>query len=120
MVDRRDIQGCLPLTETTFLILLSLLPGSRHGYAMIKDVHRLSQERILISTGTLYGALKRLLEQGWIARVSTAGRTWSKSVHPGRARKAYVLTDLGRRILDAEVERLRSLIAAACPGTMEG
>ena len=120
MGDRTDIQGYLPLTETTFLILLSLVPGPKHGYAMIKDVHGLSHGRILLSTGTLYGALKRLLEQGWITRTSAGERTSPGTIHPGRPRKAYVLTDLGRRILDAEIERLQALIAVARLDIAEG
>jgi len=103
-----DIQTHLPLTEVTYFILLSLAPGPRHGYAIMKDVRSLSRERVLLSTGTLYGALKRLLEQGWILR--------SRDPLPndnGRERKAYRLTDLGRRILEAELERLDSLVSAA-------
>ena len=64
-----DVQENLPLTESTFYILLSLAPGPKHGYAIMKDVKMLSESRDLLSTGTLYGAIKRLLDQGWILRV---------------------------------------------------
>jgi DNA-binding PadR family transcriptional regulator len=63
-----EIQSNLPLTEVTFFILVSLAPAARHGYAIMKDVRSLSNARVRLSTGTLYGALKRLLEQGWIER----------------------------------------------------
>jgi len=60
---------CLPLTEPTFYILLSLAPEKRHGYAILKDVEALSNGNVSLSTSTLYGALGRLLDQGLIERV---------------------------------------------------
>jgi DNA-binding PadR family transcriptional regulator len=98
----------LPLTETTFFILLSIAPESRHGYAIMKDVGALSQGRIVLSTGTLYGALKRLLELEWIERVDDEAQD-----ETGRPRKAYRLTRLGRRLLEAELGRLQALVKAA-------
>lgn len=115
-IDRQeDAQLHLPITEATFFILLSLAPAPLHGYAIMKSVQSLSDERIILSTGTLYGALKRLLEQGWIERAGEAGPH-----ETGRPRKAYALTPLGRQILAAEVERLRALVRAANLGTVEG
>jgi len=105
-----NLQSDLPLTESTFLILLSLAHEPKHGYAILKDVTFLSDGRVSLSTGTLYGALKRLLEQGWIERVDDSQIDTS-----GRPRKAYALTPLGRRILAAEIERLRNLVKAARP-----
>ncbi|MEZ4641055.1 MAG: helix-turn-helix transcriptional regulator [Caldilineaceae bacterium] len=49
--------------------MLSLSSEPRHGYSIIKDVEQLSRNSVSLSTGTLYGALKRLLDQGWIERV---------------------------------------------------
>jgi DNA-binding PadR family transcriptional regulator len=74
----------------------------------MKDVEALSDGRVRLSTGTLYGALKRFLERGWIERRE-------ESVHnsEGRERKAYALTHLGKRVLEAEVERLDELVTAA-------
>ena len=94
----------LPLTETTFFILLSLASGPRHGYAIQKDVKALSNARVSLSTGTLYGAIKRLVEQGWIERLES-----KESDDRGRPRKEYQLSDLGRSIFDAEASRLQSL-----------
>lgn len=91
-----------PLTEATFFILLSLAPAPRHGYAIMKDVEALSDGRIVFSTGTLYGAIKRLLEQDLIERVEA-------ETTDGRGRKDYALTEAGRRVLSAEVKRLESL-----------
>ena len=98
----------LPLTETTFYILLSMAVERKHGYAILKDVQALSGERIVLSTGTLYGALSRLLDQGLIERVEEDDPEES-----GRPRKFYRLTRLGRQVLEAEMERLHALIAAA-------
>jgi DNA-binding PadR family transcriptional regulator len=110
MTTQTDIQAQLPLTEAVLFILLSLAPEPKHGYAILKDVQALSKDRVVLSTGTLYGALKRLLEQGWIERVEDVSDAAEES---GRPRKAYALTDLGRRMLDAEVARLRSLVVVA-------
>jgi len=97
-----------PLREPTFLILLSLSPGPKHGYAILKEVEGLSEGRVKLSTGTLYGAIERLLEQGWIRRVDDP---FPNSTN--RERKAYDLTELGRRVLNAEIARLRRLVSVA-------
>jgi DNA-binding PadR family transcriptional regulator len=97
-----------PITETTYFILLSLAPGPSHGYAIMKDVQQLSQARVILSTGTLYGALKRLLELNWIERVNDP-----EAGENGRERKAYRLTQKGQAALDGEIERLNGLLAAA-------
>ena len=97
-----------PLREPTFYILLSLSPGPKHGYAIFKDVETLSEGRVILSTSTLYGAIKRLLDRNWIKRVNDPEPT-----NADRGRKAYTLTDLGRRALNAEVERLRKLVVVA-------
>lgn len=108
-MDAHDsIQSQLPLTEVTYFILLSLAPGARHGYAIMKDVRALSHERVVLSTGTLYTALKRLLDQGWISRVDEPEQN-----EDGRVRKSYCLTPLGAAILEAEVERLQGLLRVA-------
>jgi DNA-binding PadR family transcriptional regulator len=107
-----------PLTEPTFFILLSLKAGPLHGYAIIKEVHALSHGRITLSTGTLYTALKRLLEDGWIHRIGDQ----SGDLKPtgGRQRKAYSLTILGDSLLQAEVHRLEGLIHAAQTASFSG
>lgn len=72
----------------------------------MKEVAALSDGRVQLSTGTLYGALKRMLDQGWIER-------FDERVVNGRERKAYRLTGLGQRILDAETARLQNLVHLA-------
>ena len=68
-MNENDILSRLPLREPTFFILLSLSPGPKHGYAILKEVEALSDGRVRLSTGTLYGAIKRLLDDDWIRRV---------------------------------------------------
>ena len=96
------------MREPTFFILLSLASGKKHGYAILKDVESLSDGRIRLSTGTLYGALGRLLDQGLIERVPS-----DEDEQGGRPRKAYVLTQGGRRVLAAEMSRMGTLLAKA-------
>jgi DNA-binding PadR family transcriptional regulator len=71
----------------------------------MKDIETLSQGRVRLSTGTLYGALRRLLEDGWIERFEQADGS--------RDKQAYRLTRTGRKQLLTEVERLKQLTRAA-------
>ena len=120
----------LPLQEPTFFILLSLAPEAKHGYAILRDVEIFSAGRIRLSTGTLYGALSRLLDQDLIERVDeeepragkgdatradrvSAAEGGGGYTHPGRARKTYRLTRAGRRVLRAETARMQALVSAA-------
>jgi DNA-binding PadR family transcriptional regulator len=98
----------LPLSESTFYILLSLASDEKHGYAILKDVFILSNEQIRLSAGTLYEALSRLLEQGLIERVESSNDTSSR-----RPRKAYHLTHLGRQVLGGETSRMQLLVEKA-------
>lgn len=95
----------LPLTEPVLLVLLSLAQQPRHGYAILKDVESMSAGRVLLSTGTLYGALQRLLGDGWIERVQEDSTP--------RDRRTYRLTSRGRRNLQLEIERMRHLTKVA-------
>ena len=104
-----DPLNYLPLTESTFYILLSLVPGKKHGYAIMKDVKDLSSERVNLSTSTLYTAVGRLLDQELIERLSDE----QQAAGPGLPRKSYALTDLGRRVLEAEHIRLQGMVKEA-------
>ncbi|HSG45412.1 MAG TPA: helix-turn-helix transcriptional regulator [Anaerolineales bacterium] len=99
----------LPLTESTFYILLSLAPGRKHGYAIMKDVKELSRERVSLSTSTLYTAVGRLLDQELIERLSDD----DQDSGPGLPRKSYILTELGRWVLEAESARLQEMVKEA-------
>jgi PadR family transcriptional regulator PadR len=98
-------QEVKPFTEPVFLILTSLAAQPRHGYALLQDIEHISGGRVILSTGTLYGALRRLLEDGLIARFEQEDTS--------RDKQAYQLTAQGRRRLQAEVERLKQLTRAA-------
>ena len=100
----RDPADCLPLTPALFHVLLSLADGQKHGYAILKEVDERTGGSVRLSTGTLYGVIKRLLQDGWI-RESVLGST--------DRRRAYRLTAFGRRVALAEAERLRDLVQAA-------
>src|SRR6185436_3210766 len=102
--DTRDPNDSLPLTPALFHVLLSLTDGEKHGYAIIKEVEERTNGTVRLSTGTLYGIVKRLLQDGWI-RDSVLGST--------DRRRAYRLTAFGRKVAQAEADRLRELIRAA-------
>ena len=110
-----DPNDNLPLREPTLLILLSLAPTPRHGYAILKEVEVLSEGRVKMSTGTLYGAIERLLDQDWIRRVDDPLPN-----DTNRERKAYTLTDIGHKVLNAEVTRLQKLVNVAQSRIAEG
>jgi DNA-binding PadR family transcriptional regulator len=94
-----------PLTEPVLLILLSLAGKPRHGYALIKDTELLSDGRVRLSTGTLYGAIHRLLDDGWIERFEQEDTS--------REKQAYRLAPAGRKRLQLELDRMKQLTRAA-------
>src|SRR5687768_6798770 len=103
MVDRNPADS-LPLTPALFHVLLSLVDGEKHGYAILKEIEQRTGGQVVLSTGTLYGIIKRLLADGMI-RESAAGSD--------DRRRAYKLTVFGRNVALAEAERLRDLVASA-------
>jgi len=103
--DAKRHMNSLPLTEPVLLVLLSLAEQSRHGYSILKDVEQMSAGRVKLSTGTLYGALRRLLDEAWIERV--------EEDESPRDRRPYRLTSRGRRNLQLEVQRLKHLTKLA-------
>ena len=95
----------MEVSEPVLFILLSLAEQPRHGYAILQDTARMSDGRVRLSTGTLYGALGRLLEDKWIERCKEQDRS--------RGRQAYRLTTEGRRNLQMEVRRLQHVTRLA-------
>ena len=83
---------------------MSLADKPRHGYALMKDIEALSSSRVRLSTGTLYGALRRLLEEMWIERFEQEDTS--------REKQAYRLTAAGRKQLQFELDRMRHLTRA--------
>ncbi|MEV4199626.1 PadR family transcriptional regulator [Micromonospora globbae] len=95
-----------PLQEPTFWILTALAGPPLHGYGIIREVAALSEGRLSMRPGTLYGALDRLVEAGLIE----ADR---EEVVDGRLRRYYRLSAAGSATLAAETERLRRNVEAA-------
>jgi DNA-binding PadR family transcriptional regulator len=101
----RTLEQLGSLRPVEFQILLSLAGGDRHGYGIMQDAK--SRGEAMPDIGTLYRALARLLDQGWIEAVE-AGKT-----EADERRKHYRLTDLGLRVAKAEARRLDALARAA-------
>jgi len=101
---RHVVTETKPLSEPVLLILTSLADQPRHGYALIKDIESLSNGRVRMSTGTLFGALRRLLEDGWIERF--------EQEDTARQKQAYRLTAAGRKQLQLELDRMKQLTRA--------
>jgi PadR family transcriptional regulator, regulatory protein PadR len=91
--------------EQTLFILAALVGGERHGYGIAREVEALSEGRVRLTAGTLYGALTRLSADGLVELVGD-------QVVDGRRRRYYRLTAAGDAALEAEVARLRSTAAA--------
>ncbi|MGW1060180.1 PadR family transcriptional regulator [Micromonospora rubida] len=95
-----------PVREPTFLILTALAAEPLHGYGLITEVARLSDGRVSLRPGTLYGALDRLLDAGLV----TVER---EEVVDSRLRRYYRLTEHGGDLLANETERMRRNVEAA-------
>jgi len=93
-----DKQG--PLTETVFYVLLALRTPL-HGYGIMQFVNEISDGRVNLGAGTLYGALATLVEKGWIVPIPSEG---------GDRKKEYAITDTGHSALCTELERLEELV----------
>ncbi len=94
------MNGQAALTEAVYYILLSLA-SPRHGYGIMQETERMSDGRVKLAAGTLYGALNGLLDRGWIRAVPGAEDS---------RRKEYALTDKGKEALESELDRLRELV----------
>lgn len=88
------------MREPTFLVLTALADEPRHGYAVIQEVQRISDGRVRLQAGTLYGVLERLRDGGLI-------EVDREEVVQSRLRRYYRITALGATRLSAEAERLR-------------
>lgn len=98
-----------PLTPAVLHILLALANEERHGYGIMKQVEADSQGKVKMGPGTLYGSIGRMLDAGLI-------RESGKRVDPrmdDERRIYYQMTQLGERVLEAELERYRGVMAVA-------
>ena len=103
---KRDPMPYIPLTPAALQVLLALADGPKHGYAILKDVEARSQGEIRLSTGTLYGLIKRFLDDEIIVELSPAAQDDER-------RRPYKLTAFGRDVAGAEAERLEKIVAEA-------
>jgi DNA-binding PadR family transcriptional regulator len=103
---KRDPESLLPLTPAMFYVLVALADGATHGYAILKDVEQLTAGEVRLSTGTLYGIIKRLLSDG-LVRESASARGSDER------RRSYELTPFGREVARAEATRLERTLAIA-------
>lgn len=93
-----------PLTEAIFYILLAVRKPN-HGYGIIQEVEQLTNGRVVLGPGTLYGAIQSLTKKGWI-------RIYSEDT-ASRKKKEYLITDTGREVFEEELSRLAELIKNA-------
>lgn len=98
------MEKSIPLTEALFYILLSVRKPN-HGYGIIQEVERLTDGRVLLGPGTLYGAIQTMASKGWI-------RIYSAETD-SRKKKEYIITDLGKEIFAEEKKRLAELLRNA-------
>jgi DNA-binding PadR family transcriptional regulator len=98
-----------PLTPALFNVLLALADGDKHGYAILKEVAEQSGGEVQLSTGTLYGIIKRLLNDGLIEE----RRRRPAVENDDQRRRYYRLTTAGRGAAVAEAQRMRKVLARA-------
>jgi len=103
---KRDPESLLPLSPAMFHILVALADGEIHGYQIMKDVEELTGGAVRLSTGTLYGIIKRLLADGLIRESAATARDDER-------RRSYALTAFGRDVARAEAARLAHTLALA-------
>ena len=101
-----DPAAALPLTHVAYHVLVALATDKRHGYGIIKHVAESTGGRVELEAGTLYAAIKRMRDEGWIEESSSGGKVDSR-------RRTYVITRYGRRILLAESKRLEAMVELA-------
>ena len=105
----RDADKHLPLPQLSFYILLALGDGSAHGWALVKRIRELTDERTNPSSGSLYHAMLRLEDSGMIEESDAPASEESTD----ERRRYYRLTEFGREVARAEAQRLSRLVAHA-------
>ena len=102
-----EVDALLPLAPAFFHILIALGDGERHGYGVMQEVAARTGGKVRLSPGTLYGSIKRMLEDGLLEELSPRGAAEDER------RRYYRLTRFGRAVAAAEAERLSSLLSQA-------
>lgn len=109
MKEGRDPEPYLPLTPAMFHVLLSLADGEKHGYGILKEVSSRTEGKVELSTGTLYGIIKRLVNEGMIEMSETR----PSPDEDDERRRYYRLTPFGLQVAMAEAERMEEIISVA-------
>jgi DNA-binding PadR family transcriptional regulator len=104
-----DLQHLLPLTPAVFFILFALADGEKHGYAIMQNVSRISDNQFRMGPGTLYTTIQRLLDLNLIEETESTG---SRSDNESR-RRYYKLTRTGKAMLTADIGRMESVVRLA-------
>lgn len=94
-----NLQKHIPLTETMFLVLLTMLEEN-YGYKVSQEVEEITNGRIILGPGTLYGAINNLNKKGWIELVDK----------DDSGKKVYIATDIGRELVLLEINRMKNLV----------
>jgi DNA-binding PadR family transcriptional regulator len=105
----RDPESQLPLTPATFHILLALADEERHGYAVMQEVAERTDGSVKLGPGTLYGSLKRLLEQGLVEESDER----ADPALDDERRRYYRITRFGMAVARAEARRLEAMVRSA-------
>jgi DNA-binding PadR family transcriptional regulator len=105
----QESRPTLPLTPAVFQILVALADQDRHGYAIMQDVAARTDGAMKLSPGTLYGSIKRMLEEGLIVELDER----PDPDHDDERRRYYRLTRFGREAAQAEADRLTTLLRQA-------
>src|SRR6202795_104756 len=109
MTRNKNVESFLPMTPAMFHVLIALADGEKHGYAILKEVARRTEDKVRLSAGTLYGNLARLESAGLIAE---SGERPEIALDDER-RRYYKLTKFGREVAVAEARRMEEVVAQA-------
>jgi DNA-binding PadR family transcriptional regulator len=99
-----DTRRLLPLPTAVFHILIALGEGEKHGYAVMQDVAERTRGSVRMSPGTLYGSIRKMLDDGLIEESFRRGRA------DDERRRYYRVTKFGRLVAAAEADRLTALL----------
>jgi DNA-binding PadR family transcriptional regulator len=105
----KSVDEFLPLSLPVFHMLLSLTEGERHGYALKREILQRTEKRINLGSGALYGTINKMLEQELIVESDERPDPHLDD----ERRRYYKITPLGRRVVRAEIVRLRALLQLA-------
>ncbi|NKB88724.1 MAG: PadR family transcriptional regulator [Acidobacteria bacterium] len=108
MAPSDEASSHLPLSERDFRVLFALLDAPLHGYGLVKAIREHSEGTVIVDPANLYRGMQRMIDEGLV-------RDGERRPAPdsARIRRYYELTDLGRQVLSADAERMRSLVSAA-------